>query len=280
MLLYFIGENMLINYPTGKDFFEDNAAFILSDELRHQFLFINAKQAWNTKSCPEHFYLKIVNGNSTLYAIKNKPYPLVIIGVRFLIKELVENLLILNYDFTEIIADEATCRVFMDEYRVVKGGTFRLKTAMSTMVFKGVGKFDEHVQACADKDTPFIASCIQAFHKEIWNEDVTYESSLNKVKEYDSGLFGYYVDNRLVSILLMSRETNHHVSMSLAYTIPEERCKGYIQKLMLHCAKLVADRGKIAHLHVDKANPVSNHAYSKIGFVYDYDESCYEYIAK
>lgn len=28
---------MLINYQTGKDFFEDNAAFITSDELRNQF---------------------------------------------------------------------------------------------------------------------------------------------------------------------------------------------------------------------------------------------------
>lgn len=271
---------MLINYQTGKDFFEDNAAFITSDELRNQFLFINAKQAWDIKTCSDHFYLKITDGQNFLFAIKNEPYPLVILGSRFLIRELIEELLRLNYSFKEIIADEVTCRVFMDEYRVAKGGVFRLKIAMSTMLFKGFGRFDEHVRPCSSGETMFIASCIQAFHKEIWNENVTLESALNKVKEYNSGMYGYYVNDKCVSILLLSRESNHHVSLSLAYTLPEERNKGYIQKLMLHCAKLIADKGKIAHLHVDKANPISNHAYAKIGFEYAHDESCYEYLAK
>lgn len=280
MISYIEGKAMIVNYQTGKEFFEDNATFINSDELRNQFFLVNAKQAWDIKTCSDHFYLKITSGEAALYAIKNEPYPLVIAGARFLLKELAEELCHLDYAFNEIIADEVTCRVFMDEYRIIKGGSFHLKTAMSTMVFKGIGKLDGDVMVCTKEEAPFVASCIKNFHKEIWDEDITYENALNKAKDNQSGIYGYYVNGKCVSIVCLARESERYVSLGLAYTLPEERNKGHIQKLILHCAQLIAGRGKTAHLHVDRANPISNHAYLKIGFAYAYDEFCYLYTLK
>lgn len=99
--------------------------------------------------------------------------------------------------------------------------------------------------------------------------------AMKKAEEKIGSVYGYFLGEKCVSIVALSRETDHYINLSLAYTMPEYRGNGYIQALMKHCAKIVSEKGKTAILHVDQANPISNRAYKKAGFVVYADDVHY-----
>ena len=56
--------------------------------------------------------------------------------------------------------------------------------------------------------------------------------------------------------------------ISLVYTDPAQRGKGYCAALMHHLAKIQLATGyEYLGLFVDRANPISNHTYKKVGYV-------------
>ena len=74
---------------------------------------------------------------------------------------------------------------------------------------------------------------------------------------------------RIVSIAKKTRETDCLCSISAVYTIEKERKKGFSKKIVSFLTNYIVTNHKIAYLFVDKNNPISNHLYQSIGYVYD-----------
>lgn len=65
----------------------------------------------------------------------------------------------------------------------------------------------------------------------------------------------------------LSRECPHGSSVNFVYTPPEKRGKAYAQTNAANLCRMILASGKgFCTLFVDKANPVSNRVYCKIGF--------------
>lgn len=267
---------MIIIYQTGKEFFEDNQGYILSDEIRNQFLYGNAKKSWDVPSCPDHFYLKITDQGKNLFLIRNHPHPLALAGDETLSDQAVEWLDQLPFPFPGIIGSRILTDAFISSWKkTAHSGQFVLKTAMDMMMFTGLGEDNDHIRVCSQKDLETLAGFIIGFQKECFGEDLSIVDAMAKAIEKIGSVYGYFLGEKCVSIVALSRETDHYISLSLAYTMPEYRGKGYIQALMKHCAKIVSEKGKTAILHVDQTNPISNRAYKNAGFVVYAENICY-----
>jgi RimJ/RimL family protein N-acetyltransferase len=83
----------------------------------------------------------------------------------------------------------------------------------------------------------------------------------------------------IVSIAKASRDTPNGRSITLVYTPPKYRRKGYATELVAKLCQLILDEGKkYCYLFTDLANPTSNKIYMDIGFkpIIDVDEYRFE----
>lgn len=89
-------------------------------------------------------------------------------------------------------------------------------------------------------------------------------------------LYFWEVDERPVAMASLTRETANGANISLVYTPPSERGRGYGGSITAHVADQIFTRGKRqAFLYTDLRNPVSNRVYEKIGFRPHCDTSSY-----
>ena len=89
-------------------------------------------------------------------------------------------------------------------------------------------------------------------------------------------LYFWEVDGRPVSMAAITRESANGGNISLVYTTPAERGRGYGGSITAHLAQEIFSRGKtLAFLYTDLRNPISNRVYAKIGFRPLCDTSAY-----
>ena len=85
-------------------------------------------------------------------------------------------------------------------------------------------------------------------------------------------------DGKIVSVASGYYENNGLCRLANVYTKPECRNKGYSRKVVTYLTEQAITSGNLPYLHVDQHNPVSNHLYKSIGYVYG--KSRYEIIYK
>jgi hypothetical protein len=74
-------------------------------------------------------------------------------------------------------------------------------------------------------------------------------------------------DGEAVSMAARVRETPNTATLSVVYTPPQLRGRGYARSVVAHLSQRWLDRGKRAcNLFTDLANPASNRAYTHIGY--------------
>lgn len=119
-----------------------------------------------------------------------------------------------------------------------------------------------------DTDVESIAVCMSNFEKDCFGKEVSPASLLEKAKSklLQSCLFVIRQNGGVVSIAQISRETDTHMSISLVYTLPEYRKRGYAAALVAHISALILEKGKIPALYTDLSNPASNKSYQNVGF--------------
>ncbi len=118
-------------------------------------------------------------------------------------------------------------------------------------------------------DAEEIAKIMVAFYKETVDDKVSYQAALKRVEENISDFVIIKNKKRIVSIAKKTRETDCLCSISAVYTIEKERKKGFSKKIVSFLTNYIVTNHKIAYLFVDKNNPISNHLYQSIGYVYD-----------
>ena len=140
------------------------------------------------------------------------------------------------------------------------------------------GRFRQAVE----EDLPLIVTWHMAFQEEALNQSLDYESTYEKNKARLSAFYLYEnPEGKICAMAAIPRILKQGCSVSLVYTDPAERGKGYCASLMHQIAKMQLAKGfEYLGLFVDKANPISNHTYKKVGYQILEDSVEYDIIQK
>jgi predicted GNAT family acetyltransferase len=94
-------------------------------------------------------------------------------------------------------------------------------------------------------------------------------------------IFFWKKDQRLVSMAARTRETPSGSNISYVFTPPEERGRGFAQAITAHaCEHAFREGKKKVFLYADLSNPISNHLYERLGFLFAFASSSYQKVAK
>jgi hypothetical protein len=97
----------------------------------------------------------------------------------------------------------------------------------------------------------------------------TLEEARSKVsaRVAEGSLFGWEVEDRLVSMAGLARPTTRTISVNAVYTPPAHRRRGFATALVAALSKEGLARGKRSCLlYADLANPTANSIYANIGY--------------
>lgn len=164
------------------------------------------------------------------------------------------------------------CRALCDAFITAYGGRFTLNTAMDIMVLKELIEppaAPDRPRLAVEGDVPQIVEWHRAFYREALGEEPP-EDVEDRVQEYlaRGALYVWEAPEReIVSVAHTARELDYGVCISGVYTPPEQRSRGYCQNTVAAiCREKLEEGCDYCTLFVDKANPVSNRVYRKIGF--------------
>ena len=88
----------------------------------------------------------------------------------------------------------------------------------------------------------------------------------------------HLLNNGLVAMAACNRQTPHTASISLVYTPPKHRGKGYGTRVVACLSKQLLASGKRAcNLYADLHNPTSTSIYQKLGYVRIGDNVSYRF---
>jgi GNAT superfamily N-acetyltransferase len=116
-------------------------------------------------------------------------------------------------------------------------------------------------------DLELVTDWIYEFCESI-DEKIVREEAIKKARENlkNSSLY-IWKDHDYVSMAKKARPTKNGVVLSLVYTPPVFRNKGYASSCVASLSQLLLDEGyKFCSLYTDLSNPTSNDIYSKIGY--------------
>ena len=132
-----------------------------------------------------------------------------------------------------------------------------------------------------EADLPLVTDWVMGFNKEALHQTI----DVTTAREMAHGhiRFGQlYIWDRVkqpVSMALRTRPTRHGISISLVYTPPAERSRGYASACVASLSQLLLDEGyQFCTLVTDLSNPTSNRIYTAIGYkaIIDYIDYFFE----
>ena len=260
-------------YKTGQEFLDENLNLIRSDPLGTTFIEGNAKMI---PQCDGSSYAARVEIDSEiLIAIRVDGYPLVIYGSERCAGELAKIVAENKLQFSKVIGYYDILNTFLIFYEQIVGGSHKVNLYMDVMYCEKVNPCDTScVEQATENDAQEIAQLVMDFTSEALGENVTwgeiFEKTVQKIHSYAL----LRKDGKIVSIGYCYADGNLR-RISNVYTKPEYRNKGYSRKVVTYLTEQAIKSG-LPCLHVDQHNPVSNHLYSSIGYVYG--KSRYEII--
>ena len=159
------------------------------------------------------------------------------------------------------------------------GQSYHLSTALRTYELREVslpplppGKF----RMADPQDLETLKAWYLAFQFESVSQETrsTDASHIIRAVEHET-VFVWEVEDRLVSMALLTRPTVHAITVSGVYTPPAERNRGYASACVATLSRYCLDAGySYVNLFTDLANSTSNAIYQRIGYrpVCDYHQ--------
>ena len=124
-------------------------------------------------------------------------------------------------------------------------------------------------------DTDLVAEWRYEFHNEIFGEAEREEERRAAEHRIEEGDIYLWEDERPVSMAMKTRPTRNGVSVSLVYTPPEMRGRGYATACIGELSRLLLESGwGYCALFADITNVTANRVYQRVGYepTSDYDE--------
>ena len=176
-----------------------------------------------------------------------------------------------------VTGQERVCRAFF----AAAGRQPVLRTAMDILVLERVTEpaaVPGTPRPAGEADLPLVLDWARAFHLEAMGE-VMDEAALARTEgRTRAGNVYLWIDRAgaPAAMAAIGRELPHGAAVNMVYTSPAQRGKGFCQNLVgALCADRLSQGDQYLTLFVDRANPISNRAYEKIGF--RFLEDCADY---
>jgi predicted GNAT family acetyltransferase len=168
----------------------------------------------------------------------------------------------------------AWARLTQTNYRVrMRNRLYELRQVNPTPSISG------RLRLATAADLDLITEWTFAFQNEALSRgDLAESREVARYKINDQDLY-IWEDGQPVCMAGQSRPTTHGICISLVYTPPEWRGRGYATACVAGLSQLLLDSGrKFCVLFTDLANPTSNHIYQTIGYnpVCDFTEYVFE----
>lgn len=253
---------MIKNYPNGEAFIKDNKQYLDENKYMSSFFYLDAPLLKEPNK--KNYALKVCDGNKKLLAIKVEPYYVLLYGNKDLLEELLiylkDNELDINGFYVPMDIGEEVLKI---SERVL-GKEFYQLIGMDFMECKEKTEpSSNEVEFPTEKDAPELLVCYINFVKDCGlNDETTMGHILNRLPN----LRVLRRDGKIASFCGKSPDSENSLRISAVYTRPEYRGQGLARKVVNYVKNEILDEGKVATLNVDKANPVSNHLYSSLGF--------------
>lgn len=264
-------------YDTPGDFLRDNRAFLERFEAVSQLNLGNAQARRDEPCTPELLFGRCEqDGEGVLLFGNTLPWNLCLNAIPGDPAALSAAVLLADYLRKERIkiqgvnASKTLCNAFFSAY----GGSYRVRAGMDIMVLKELIEppvVSAAVRKAVPGDLETVTDWACAFHAEALREEL----EPGKTREKFSGMIQngqvYLMETKDGTPVSMAAAANralpHGVGISWVYTPPEHRGRGYCQNTVAAlCREKLREGYDYCTLFVDKANPISNRVYEKIGF--------------
>lgn len=266
----------LVLCRNGQEFVDQFKPVLLAHEVVYQLIMGNALANADVPCEPECFFGAVMDESDrpVLLFGHKAPYRLLIHSldtttideaVPLLVSYVVEN----QIDIAGVLASDAICSVFTARdsahpyQRAISMDIMELRALSDIPLAPG------HFRQATEADLDLISRWHVEFNAEATGHPIDYAASYEKNRARLSDFYLFEdTDGTLCCMACIARKLLKGCCISLVYTDPAQRGKGYCAALMHHLAKMQLAKGyEYLGLFVDQANPISNHTYKKVGYV-------------
>lgn len=132
---------------------------------------------------------------------------------------------------------------------------------------KPIPESSGRLREAAPDEIPLISQWIHEFSKEALEEVQQEEAGRIAERGISQSMIYVWDDNGPVSMACKSRPTQHGAVVTIVYTPPQLRGRGYASSCVANLTRrMLNGEYEFTALYTDLSNPVSNHIYMNIGY--------------
>lgn len=263
----------LITYADIRAFSETAEPFLARHEAENNLMLglLDAGREDPAASADWEMAAVLDGGTPVLAALRTPPYNLIVAG-----KEVPDAALALlcgrygGFPLPGVIGPAETAKRFADAYSRAEKVSWKVTMAETVYRLEKAADVPQpgKLRPADEKDLYFIAYWLRAFREDCFHAPAAldFEEAESRVK--DGQVYLYEVEGVPVCLAASSRRMPHGRSVGPVYTPPIYRRKGYATAAAAALGRVILGQGyRYAALFADAANPASNRAYRKAGFV-------------
>jgi predicted GNAT family acetyltransferase len=172
--------------------------------------------------------------------------------------------------------------LFANAWGDVSGGKVEFDLRQRVYKLTRVVKQDRargDLRVATERDLELVAQWMCGFEDEIFSDGDLERARKSAKNSIDRGTLFIWEDGKSVSMAAKARPLSRGVCVSLVFTPPEYRRRGYATACVAALSQRLLDEGwEFCSLFADLSNPASNRVYEKIGYepVCDFDEYSFQ----
>ncbi len=264
----------IYQFETADLFYHQAQAYLFSDAARHHLLLrICNTLIEHPERYPLQPYLSIVESQNSIIgvAIQTPPYGLVLSKIKDLqaLELMTKNLSQNQIKLPTVGGLPIEAKAFVEKWHTLTQQSYHLEMQLRIHCLNQVQSIIQSngkLRLATIKDKPLLLEWCQAFIEEATpnspeNSEHLVDFHLNQNSIY------IWQDSTPVSIVCGSGNITVGGNISLVYTPPQYRQKGYASSCVAAVTQHLLDRGyPNCYLFTNLANPTSNHIYHQIGY--------------
>ncbi len=267
----------ICRHSSAGTFCESAAPFLYEREAEHSLILGVADQMAAKPGDPEHDWLTVSDAGRVVGAVMRTPPHIPVLShmpneaVAALVRNYAERGISLSGVFGPSVESEYFARLWSERTAGIAAIRWRMPLSVCQACREDERSTLDAAAAVIRPAVPADRECLASFLVE-FHRDVEMELPPEPLAVVDRILaVGTMrvcdVSGRVTSCANLGRESRHSATVTLVYTPPEDRGRGYATACVGSLTREQLARGKsFCCLYTNAAAPIPNHIYSKLGY--------------
>lgn len=264
----------LRRFEDGKQFDKEVKEYLLKQEALHNLqLGIIHTLIYHPKMYQSQVYLASVEVKKDIVAVamRTPPYPLLLSKIKdkAALGIIAQDLYTCWRSLPGVNAPTPEAQEFARVWSDISGQSYKLKMALRVFQLQQVNFVSQapgYLRLATETERKLLQSWYAAFYKEV-DESIKLDAAKWVERGLQENSIYLWCDKVPVSMAACGQPTPYGVRISLVYTPPQYRKKGYASACVATLSQRLLYQGyKYCFLFTDLANPTSNHIYPAIGY--------------